>query len=141
MNHNCLSCANLNVVNLSGIPLSQTQIILLNKGLTFIPTARNAKSMEILKDFNAFATKTKKQLNRCFNLPRQRRPDDEPELHRKPHHKQNNTNTDNLGPKVLEDAFKAMRNEILKLELNATTKYNLTRKERSTLKELATNKI
>ena len=138
-NPNCYSCAQSNIVNLSDTPLSKTQIILLNKGLSFIPTANNAKPSEILKDFNLFTSKTKKQFNRLANPPRPERPDDEPALFRKTQSNQTNTNSFNLGPKALEDAFETMRDEIAKLEPHITTKHNLTRKERMTLKDLTTN--
>ena len=59
LNPNCLSYAELNIVNLSNVVLTDTQKLLLNKGLSFVPTAPNA-----LNDFNTFTAKVKRQYNR-----------------------------------------------------------------------------
>ena len=37
--HNCFECAVNNIVNLSNVQLTKTQILLLNRGLSFVPTA------------------------------------------------------------------------------------------------------
>ena len=139
-NPNCYQCAKENIVNLSDTQLSKTQILLLSKGLSFVPTAPNAKNTEIMKDFNIFAHKTKRKYKQMINPPRARRLTDEPELYRKS--TVNNTNDNQshlLGPKALEDAILAMKNEITNIEQHPTSKHNLTRKERQALKELVDN--
>ena len=142
LNPDCFQCALHNIVNLSDTQLSKTQVILLNKGLSFVPTAYNAKPTEILKDFNNFTIKTKKSLIRLANPPKPRGTNDEPRFYRKPilpPTSSYQTNTNNLGPKALEDAFEATRCELAQLKNNTTIKHNLTRKERITLKQLTTN--
>ena len=149
-NPNCLECAALNIVNLSSAQLTGTQILLLNRGLSFVPTASNAGPTEILRDFNMFKMKARRKLSRMINPPKQRGPNDEPDLYRKPTIQDaNTTDTERtqLGPRVLEDALEAMKCEIAKLEgkqqqqqQHSTPEHNnLTRKERLTLKELASN--
>ena len=45
LNPNCLLCAELNIVNLSNVVLTDTQKLLLNKGLSFVPTAPNSAQL------------------------------------------------------------------------------------------------
>ena len=47
-NANCLECARDNIVNLTNIRPSRDQIMALNKGLSFIPTARNMTNKEVI---------------------------------------------------------------------------------------------
>ena len=139
-NPNCYQCATLNIVNLSGIPLTKPQVLLLSKGLSFVPTATNAKPAEFIREFNTFTEKAKSKLRRMINPPRPPRPNDEPALFRKPTQNTNtSTNPQNLGPKALEDAFEAARIEKAQIEQCPTLKHNLTRNERSALKELTSN--
>ena len=119
--------------------LTKTQTLLLNKGLSFVPTTTNAEPMEIMKDFNAFTIKTKNKLRRMVNPPRPPKPNEEPTLFRKPTINSSHTNPQSLGPKALEDAFEAMRMEITKLEKHPTLNHNLTRKERQAMRELSTD--
>ena len=49
---NCIICAKSFVANLSSRDLSDPQILLLSKGLSFIPTARDASHFELLRDFD-----------------------------------------------------------------------------------------
>ncbi|MCY4327357.1 MAG: GIY-YIG nuclease family protein, partial [Rhodobacteraceae bacterium] len=139
LNPHCLTCAKDNIVNLSDTTLTKNQILLLNKGLSFVPTAKNAPAKEILNDFNIFTNKTKRKLKRLINPLRTPRPNDEPPLTRKNNKIVNNTNTQNLGPKPLEDAFLAMRNEIANITETQTVKHNLTRGERLALTQLSSN--
>ena len=54
-NTNCIICAKSLVANPSGKDLSDPQILLLSKGLGFIPTARDS---ELLHDFDSFSKKS-----------------------------------------------------------------------------------
>ena len=83
-NPNCLDCATKNIVNLSNTQLTKTQVLLLSKGLFFVPTASNAKPTEILRDFNTFKMKARRKLCRMINPPNTRVHSDEPDLYRKP---------------------------------------------------------
>ena len=139
LNPHCFTCAKNNIINLSDSTLTRNQILLLNKGLSFVPTAKNAPAHEILRDFNTITNKTKRKLKRLINPPRTPRPNDEPTLIRKTEQFNDNTNTQNLGPKPLEDAFLAMKNEIANIKETHTTKYNLTRGERLALTQLSSN--
>jgi len=143
INSNCYKCAKDNVVNLSNVELTKPQILLLSKGLSFVPTTKDSSPKEILNDFNSFTAKTKNKLRQLINPPRPPRPDDEPALFRAPPDSNKNMNTSiHLGPKPLEDAFEAMRLDISKLTLDNTKlkkHNNLTRKERLALKESSTN--
>ena len=56
-NANCIICAKSFVANLSGKDLSDPQILLLSKGLSFIPTARDSNSFELLRGFDSFSKK------------------------------------------------------------------------------------
>ena len=58
-NPNCISCAKAFVANLSGKDLSDPQILVLSKGLSFIPTARDSSNFELLKDFDHFCQKVR----------------------------------------------------------------------------------
>ena len=49
-----------------------------------------------------------------------------------------NTNSQTLGPKVLEDTFEAIKLDISKMDEQQTQNYNLTRKEKQALR--ASNK-
>lgn len=135
--HNCYRCAVHNIVNLSDIQLTKTQILLLNRGLSFVPTAHNSTPMELIKDFNIFANKAKRKLRQMINPPRPPRPNEEPALFRKP--TTTTTTSQLLGPRLIEDMFETIKLETSKLEQHATTQHNLTRKERLALKELASN--
>ena len=53
----CITCAKSYVANLSGRILTEPQILLISKGLSFIPTARDANNFELLTDFNKFCNK------------------------------------------------------------------------------------
>ena len=140
-NPDCQDCATKNIVNLSNTQLTKTQVLLLSKGLSFVPTAPNAKPTEILRDFNTFKMKARRKLRRMIDPSNTRVHSDEPDLYRRP--TTHDTNMDNerqqLGPKVLEDALEAMKVEISDLEQHPTLKHNLSRKERLTLKELTLN--
>ena len=107
------------------------------KGLSFVPTATDAKPMENMKDFNIFANKSKRKLRRMINPPR---PGDEPALFRNSNETNTSTDSQTLGSKVLEDAFEAIRLNITNMEQCPTRKHNLTRKEKQALNELASNK-
>ena len=136
--HNCYDCAVNNIVNLSDIQLTKTQILLLNRGLSFVPTADNATPVEIIKEFDIFANKAKRKLRLMVNPPRPPRPNEEPALFRIP--STTNTTPHVLGPRPLEDTFETIKLEISKMTQHPTTNYNLTRKERLALKELASNR-
>ena len=141
LNHNCYQCAKENIVNLSDTQLSKTQILLLSKGLSFVPTAPNAKNTEIMRDLNNFIHKTKRKYKQMLYPPRTRRPTDEPDLYRKTTINNTRDNQSHrLGPKALEDAILAMNNDITNIEQHTTTKHNLTRNERQALRELTDNR-
>ena len=89
--------------------------MVLNKGLSFEPTATDAKPMEIMKDFNIFTNKSKRKLRRMINPPRQPRPSDEPALFRNPNETKASTDSLTLGPKGV-DTFEAIRLNITDIE-------------------------
>ena len=53
-NTHCITCAKLFVANLSGRDLTGPQILLVSKGLSFIPTAKDSSHFELLKAFNIY---------------------------------------------------------------------------------------
>lgn len=67
--NNCILCAENFILNLSGHILTVPEKLLLSKGLSFIPTARDINSFEILSDFNYFAYKLRKQTKPYFICP------------------------------------------------------------------------
>ena len=58
----CITFAKSYVANLSG------RILLLSKGLSFIPTARDANNFELLTDFNKFCNKSRSFFKNKFPL-------------------------------------------------------------------------
>ena len=48
-NINCITCAKTYICNLSKRDLSDPQILLLSKGLSFVPTARDSNLFELLR--------------------------------------------------------------------------------------------
>ena len=50
-------------MNLSGYVLSTPEKLLLSKGLSFIPTARDVDNFEILSDFNQFIRKLRNNVH------------------------------------------------------------------------------
>ena len=135
-NPSCLTCAELNIVNLSSLTLSRAQKILLNRSLSFVPTASNATTTELLNDLHQFTARTKRQLYRIAKPPKLT---GERILYRKPPPDKIHSKTYELGPKALEDVFEVMRKDIANMTQDPTNKPNLTRNERSALKELASN--
>ena len=55
--NNCITCAKSFVANLSGKDLKDPQILLLSKGLSFVPTARDASHFKLIRDFDTFCHK------------------------------------------------------------------------------------
>ena len=53
-NNNCITCAKSYVANLSGKTLTEPQILLLSKGLSFVPVSRDSTKFELLYDFDNF---------------------------------------------------------------------------------------
>lgn len=102
-NSNCLACAELNIVNLSNTELTNTQKLLLNRGLSFAPTASNAESHKILRNLKIFAAKVKRQYRTLNDPLRLNKPDGEPIK----------INRHELGHAALENAVEAMRDEIV----------------------------
>ena len=94
-NPSCLTCAELNIVNLSSLTLSRAQRILLNRGLSFVPTAPNATTTELLNDFHQFTARTKRQLYRIAKPPKRT---GERTLYRKPPPDKIHSKTYELGP-------------------------------------------
>ena len=54
-NTNCIICAKSFVTNLAGKDLLGPQILLLSIGLSFIATARDSNSFELLRNFDSFS--------------------------------------------------------------------------------------
>ena len=103
-NPNCLQCATNNIVNLSNIPLTRPQILLLSKVLSFVPTTNCAEPTEMIGDLNIFANKAHRKLKQMI---KPRRQNDEPDLYRTTKHDARSTVPQKMGPKALEDAFEA----------------------------------
>jgi len=54
INNHCVTCAKQYVINLSSYALTETQISLLSKGLSFVPTASKPNHFELLRDLDVF---------------------------------------------------------------------------------------
>ena len=68
---NCVSCVENYIVNLSDYELSIPEKLLLSKGLTFIPTAKDVDSFELLSDFNnKFACKLRYRIYPPASTPK-----------------------------------------------------------------------
>ena len=74
------------------------------------------KNTEIMKDFNDLTCKAKRKHRQMLNPPTTQRPTDEQDLCRKPTTNNMDANQSHLGPKALEDAILAMKNEIADIE-------------------------
>ena len=53
----CITCAKTYIANLSGRDLTDPQILLLSKGLSFIPIAKDSTHFELFRDFDKFCNK------------------------------------------------------------------------------------
>jgi len=53
-NNHCVTCTKQYVINLSSHTLTEAQISLLSKGLTFVPTANKPNHFELLRDLDHF---------------------------------------------------------------------------------------
>ena len=135
-NHKCVTCAKLYVANLSGRPLSDPQILLLSKGLSFIPTPTDSTTFELLTDFNRFYEKIRSlskhkhtysnniNINKRFSLKRKQKW--KPKQHFV-------SSTD------LEGVLDTMKLEISRIPTADNLPYNLSPEERKALREFKCN--
>ena len=138
-NHNqCIICAKSYVANLSGRTLTDPQILLLSKGLSFIPTCRDATHFELLRDFDAFCHKIRSlskliRKNRYgYNKDRKRLPLYKKEKCRSRYRRHFASSTD------VEGVLETMKLELLNIT-TTTTPHNLSPEERKALRELKHN--
>ena len=68
---NCVICAEHSIMNLSRYVLSTPSKLLLSKGLSFIPTARDVVNFEILSNFNQFIRKLRNKVHQPTVRPNQ----------------------------------------------------------------------
>ena len=54
------NCAKPFVTNLTKRLITDVQILFLNKGLSFVPTPKDANNFELLRDFDQFCNKISK---------------------------------------------------------------------------------
>ena len=126
-------CAKSFITNLSGKDLSDPQILLLSKGLSFIPTARNASNFELLRDLDQFCkrirTFSRMRYNKtiCKNFPPRR-------INK--HH----TMRTYFSNAKLEGVLEAMKIEISQIYSTDNPPPNLTPSERKALRELKHDK-
>ena len=135
-NQNCISCAKSFVANLSGRPLSDAQILLLSKGLSFIPTPFDSNHFELLKDFDCFCEKirplSKIKSTNCQNnnnnrkFPRRKIQRRKPKRHF-------------ISFTDIEGVFEAIKLEISHVATTDKIPYNLSLEERKALGELKSN--
>ena len=135
-NQNCISCAKSFVANLSGRPLSDAQILLLSKGLSFIPTPFDSNHFESLKDFDCFCEKirslSKIKSTNCQNnnnnrkFPRRKIQRRKPKRHF-------------ISFTDIEGVFEAIKLEISRVATTDKIPYNLSLEERKALGELKSN--
>ena len=55
--HNGIICAYTHVTNLSYRTLTESDVFLLSRGLSFVPKARDSSHFELLRDFDVFCNK------------------------------------------------------------------------------------
>ena len=126
----CFTCATNNVVNLTGKPLSKDEIMVLNRGLSFVPTPLDPDPGEAMMDLGKFIHNVKMRHAKIKTDNRTITQTDWPSTR--------------LLPKPFEDAFHALRSEISDQEQYQDNKpkwkQNLTRKERAALRNLSSNK-
>ena len=105
-------------MNLSGKELSDPQILVLSKGLSFIPTARDSSHFELLRDFDHFCQKIQTIARTgCKKFP----------LKRIVEYKSKQT-------------LEAMKVEISNIPTTDKIPHNLPRNERKALRELICDK-
>ena len=123
-NPNCSKCAADNIVNLSNIPLTRPQILLLSKGLSFVPTTNCAEHAEMIADLNIFANKANRKLKQMIKPCR---PNDEPDLYRTTKHDARSTVPQKWAPKHLKmhskppDLISAKLNQPLWTKITTST--------------------
>ena len=126
---NCISCAKTFVANLSGKDLSDPQILVLSKSLSFIPTARDSSNFELLKDFDHFCQKIRYIARAGFRKPKVKKFPITRVYGYKP--KQTTFSTSKL-----EGVLEAMKVEISNIQTTDKISFNLSRNERRALREL-----
>ena len=134
---NCITCAKQYVTNLSSYTLSETQIFLLSKGLSFVPTARNPNHFELLRDLDYFfhkirrLSRPKKHTNQHAMVPKFPK--------RKLMKRRFDYNRAFTSFADLEGVLGTVKQEVSELSLADKAKENPTYKERQALKELKNN--
>ena len=130
---NCIICARTFVANLSGKELSDPQILVLSKGLSFIPTARDSSHFELLHDFDRFCHKIRKIARTGYKktgvkkFPFKRIFD-------------NKSKQTHFSTSKLEGVLEAMKVEISNIPTTDNISHNLSRNERKALRELMCDK-
>jgi len=115
------------LVNLTNMRLSRDQIMALNKGLSFIPTAPNMTKKELIKCIDHFALNVNSMYLKSLTPPNPPKRNSEPNFFRHTTVITATTFEIRSGPKPLEDAFHAMKIDISNLQHPShNTKLNLT---------------
>ena len=129
---NCVTCAENFILNLSDHELTVPEKLVLSKGLTFIPTARDLTNFEILSDFDTFANKLRKRIN----PPRINPGTDGFTIYRQNINIKSNTPT--KYPQF-EGTLQAMKIQLSELQINQSNSRNLSRAQRTALRNLSKN--
>jgi len=132
---NCVTCADNFIVNLSDHNLSVSEKLVLSKGLTFIPTAKDLTTFEILSDFDRFTNK----LCKVIHPPRTVTHNDGFTLYRHDNNINSKTNLLTTYPQF-EGTLNAIKNELSLLQPNQSLPQNLSKSQQSALRNLCKNK-
>ena len=131
--NNCITCAKSFVANLSGKDLTDPQILLLSKGLSFVPTARDASHFELIRDFDTFCHKIRRLSLRGHNKTKVKK------FPLKRTQKYSSKQVFFSFPS-LEGVLEAMKVEISQIPITDNLPHNLSPSERKALRELKCNK-
>ena len=115
-------------------PLTDAQILLLSKGLSFVPTPKDANNFELLKDFDQFCNKIR-FLSRCKHTHRRNNNSKFPRKKKQ----QRRPRRDFHSSTDLEGVLEEIKLEISRIATMDKIPYNLTLKERKALWELKCN--
>ena len=129
---NCVTCAENFILNLSDHELTVPEKLVLSKGLTFIPTARDLTNFEILSDFDTFANKLRKRIN----PPRINPGTDGFTIYRQNKNINIKSNTPTKYPQF-EGTLQAMKIQLSELQINQSNSRNLSRAQRTALRNLS----
>ena len=129
---NCITCSKSYICNLSGRDLTDPQLLLLSKDLSFIPTARDTNHFELLRDFDKFANRIRQLLrpklskSRGKNFPLKRI-------------QKYDTKRTYFSSAKLEGVLETIKVDITKIPITDNIPHNLSRNERKAFRDLKCN--